>query len=750
MRRWLGIGAVLIAACSQPMADGPELGSASVAASPSASAASAFGPATTALREAEQRRAAALVDTPDLTSRDPAVRRLAARALARIGGPGAREKLLALLADGDAEVVRWAAYGLGFDCSGEKEPTVSALAARAVSLPDDAGFDPAFSALARAVAACAAPRSEQTLVSWLGTGGARGRAAALALGDLAGRQKQLREESWVSLMARAEGGVAEPAMGEALFAAGRVDALRPSVLERVAAVAQKRLDDPGPFRLFAIRALGRTKDKGLGALERVLAPNAAFTLPERVEAARAAAKIGTDGQILVARLVDRLVAIGPALAEGSEDSQLLLAALAVLKEPKLAQKSLASLASLKPTSDGPRARRIASLLRCSAARAPDAARPADAALVACDLDKGWIGKRSLLEVLGRRELDKAGLKLLHDALKDPDPRVREAGLELLGGHSEVLDSAELLTVALGAKEAGVVTSAAEQIQKAPLLASPGRKRKPPADDAAKPEAAKDGKGKDGKDKDAKAGKKDDKPAEPADAALPPPSKELEKALVAALARAEKEQDLEMLATVIDAVGALGQKEQLPAIERFCQSSYPAAREHAKNAITLLGGKKPECPAPARAEELTPEALATPPAATVVLDSDAGELVIELDPTLAPATAQRFLDLVKRGYYDGNVLNRVDPSFVVQFGSPFGDSYSGPPDLAPLRCETSPQPFEELSVGLALSGRDTGSSQLFVMRARHPHLDGAYPIVGKAGGAWAKVMEGDVIRSAKIR
>ena len=44
---------------------------------------------------------------------------------------------------------------------------------------------------------------------------------------------------------------------------------------------------------------------------------------------------------------------------------------------------------------------------------------------------------------------------------------------------------------------------------------------------------------------------------------------------------------------------------------------------------------------------------------------------------------------------------------------------------------------------------TGSSQLFVMRGRFPHLDGMYPWVGRASGPWEEVVEGDTIRKATV-
>ncbi len=59
------------------------------------------------------------------------------------------------------------------------------------------------------------------------------------------------------------------------------------------------------------------------------------------------------------------------------------------------------------------------------------------------------------------------------------------------------------------------------------------------------------------------------------------------------------------------------------------------------------------------------------------------------------------------------------------------------------------PFVPLAVGVALAGRDTGSSQLFVMQGRYPHLDGQYALIGSATGPWASLAEGDVIRKVKV-
>lgn len=739
---WI-LGAGLVACSSgetAPSASSSAASAASTAATSTATAAaiedasSSVRDRLAALREAEHRRAPQEITEADLESRDVLVRRAAARALARIGASDVRPKLLRLLGDEDPEVVRWAAYGLGYECTQDRDATVDALVARALALPDTDVWADAFHAIARSVGACASPtRSEATLSAWLGASEARARAASLGLGDFARRTKRLREETWVLLFARAAGGVSDPALPEALYAVSRVENVPPSVVGRLAEVATARLSDAGPYRLFAIRALGRARADGLAPLERILLEGGAtFTMPERVEAARSAARLGRDGQVLLGKALEKLaLKITPAAPiQGDDETAVLLATLAAITDPLVATRAIKSL-SVVPAPEGAdaRARRIASLVRCASARLIPNVKPSTPVLLGCDLDAGWIGDRTLAEVLGRSAIRGGDLATFKKLVADPDARVREAALELLGSHPEIPDAHVIVADALAAKEPGVVTVAAEQIEKSPRLASA-------------PAASKTRK----KDR-----KKDEDDPKKADAPLSPPSKEVETALTKALERAERDQDLELLGSVIDAIGALGQKSLLPKLQPFCGSIHPTARERAANAIALLSnGKRPECPAPARSEVIAPEVLAPATSdVTLILDTDAGELVLELAAKEAPVAVARFTALAKRGLYDGTVMHRVDPSFVVQFGSPFADGYGALSDAPPLRCETSPLPFDALSVGVALSGRDTGGSQLFVMRARHPHLDGDYALVGTAKGPWDRVFEGDVIRKVVV-
>jgi cyclophilin family peptidyl-prolyl cis-trans isomerase len=349
---------------------------------------------------------------------------------------------------------------------------------------------------------------------------------------------------------------------------------------------------------------------------------------------------------------------------------------------------------------------------------------------------GSIGARAIVDVIGRADITGARLAAWRSYATGGDLRAREAALELIADHEEIEGAAAVLAAALGAKEPGLVATAAEVIAKKPERAG---------DDAAS------GRGERGRKK-----KRDRGAGEPEQGGAKPdlvPYAPITKNLIASLgALSSAPPDPETIDSVIDAVGALTQKEALPRLEELCRSSQPTTREHAEKAIPLLsGGKKASCKAPAQGGD-APSELASLVVGPVVLelDTDIGALSMTLDPDLAPVTVTRVVELARSGYYRGIVVHRVVPGFVTQLGAPYGDGFGGPPGRPPLRCETSPLPFETLSVGIALAGRDTGSSQLFVMHGRAPHLDGGYALVGTASGPWASFVDGDIVRDVKVK
>jgi cyclophilin family peptidyl-prolyl cis-trans isomerase len=113
-------------------------------------------------------------------------------------------------------------------------------------------------------------------------------------------------------------------------------------------------------------------------------------------------------------------------------------------------------------------------------------------------------------------------------------------------------------------------------------------------------------------------------------------------------------------------------------------------------------------------------------ATVVTSK--GSFTIEFLPEDAPLTIDNFIQLARKGYFNGQTIPRVVPNFVIQAGDPRGDQNGGPGYS--IRCEINQMPFERASVGMALSGKDTGGSQWFVTHSPQPHLDGGYTVFGR--------------------
>jgi len=106
----------------------------------------------------------------------------------------------------------------------------------------------------------------------------------------------------------------------------------------------------------------------------------------------------------------------------------------------------------------------------------------------------------------------------------------------------------------------------------------------------------------------------------------------------------------------------------------------------------------------------------------------GTIEVLLDVVETPLTTASFVDLARRGFYDGLTFHRVEPNFVVQGGCPRGDGNGGPGYT--LRCEISQRPYGRGALGMALSGKDTGGSQFFITHSPQPHLDGGYTLFGQ--------------------
>jgi cyclophilin family peptidyl-prolyl cis-trans isomerase/HEAT repeat protein len=137
-------------------------------------------------------------------------------------------------------------------------------------------------------------------------------------------------------------------------------------------------------------------------------------------------------------------------------------------------------------------------------------------------------------------------------------------------------------------------------------------------------------------------------------------------------------------------------------------------------------------------------------ARAVVTTSKGSFVIEFLSEDAPLTVDNFVMLARKGFFNGQMIPRVVPNFVVQAGDPRGDTNGGPGYQ--IRCEINEMPYDRAAVGMALSGKDTGGSQWFVTHSPQPHLDGGYTVFGRVISGMEvidAIVRGDIIRSVSI-
>lgn len=168
----------------------------------------------------------------------------------------------------------------------------------------------------------------------------------------------------------------------------------------------------------------------------------------------------------------------------------------------------------------------------------------------------------------------------------------------------------------------------------------------------------------------------------------------------------------------------------------------------------LAAAVPDSPGPAESTltDLTCSMLATArlDRTVAVIETDRGDIEIELFREDAPATTAAFIRLAQGGFYNGLTFMRVVPFFVIQGGGPRNGQEGGPGYA--LRCEINMQPFVRGSVGMAPAGKDTGGSQFFITLSPQPHLDGGYTCFGRVISGMQvadRIIPGDVVRRVRI-
>ena len=121
---------------------------------------------------------------------------------------------------------------------------------------------------------------------------------------------------------------------------------------------------------------------------------------------------------------------------------------------------------------------------------------------------------------------------------------------------------------------------------------------------------------------------------------------------------------------------------------------------------------------------------------VRITMDSGKTIrLELYPEIAPVTVENFLDLVKKGFYNGLTFHRIIPGFMIQGGDPSGNGTGGPGYKIKGECRSNGVKNDlkhergVISMARAFDPNSAGS-QFFIMHEDAPHLDGEYAAFGK--------------------
>jgi len=118
-----------------------------------------------------------------------------------------------------------------------------------------------------------------------------------------------------------------------------------------------------------------------------------------------------------------------------------------------------------------------------------------------------------------------------------------------------------------------------------------------------------------------------------------------------------------------------------------------------------------------------------PLPQVTIQTDKGNIVLELAEDEAPNTVANFISLAEKGYYDGLKFHRVIAQFMIQGGDPTGTGSGGPGYV--IADETSPRLKHDRGViSMANAGPNTGGSQFFITHVPCPHLDGKHAVFGR--------------------
>jgi len=136
---------------------------------------------------------------------------------------------------------------------------------------------------------------------------------------------------------------------------------------------------------------------------------------------------------------------------------------------------------------------------------------------------------------------------------------------------------------------------------------------------------------------------------------------------------------------------------------------------------------------------------------IKIETEHGDIMIELYADTAPNTVANFKALAGKGFYDGLIFHRVIDGFMAQGGDPDGRGTGGPGYK--VKAEFNERKHVRGTLAMARSGHpDSAGSQFYICYGDTAHLDGQYTIFGQVTegmDAVDAIKQGDVMSAVTV-
>ena len=114
--------------------------------------------------------------------------------------------------------------------------------------------------------------------------------------------------------------------------------------------------------------------------------------------------------------------------------------------------------------------------------------------------------------------------------------------------------------------------------------------------------------------------------------------------------------------------------------------------------------------------------------SAIIETERGNLVLELFAGDVPTTVNNFVFLAREGFYDGTTFHRVIPDFVAQGGDPTGTG-TGNPGYS-FADEVTGRSHVTGALSMANAGPNTNGCQFFITFSPQEHLNGRHAVCGQ--------------------